>query len=71
MFYNITMADYNSLRLCELDNRKYAALVKAFEARTGNMGIGEKIIEKNWTMTLREFDSSNHFLSALEIFKIV
>ena len=69
----ITLDEYNRLRLCELDNRKYDALVSKLGVRAGGVGYdrAEKVVSRHLTMTLHEFDMQNNFMSVLEVFRLV
>ena len=66
----ITRDEFNRLRICELDNRKYDALVEAFDARTGRTGKADRLIRKHWMKTLRQFDD-NGYLSIIEVFQMI
>lgn len=68
----ITKREFETTRLCELENKFYEALVRLFSVRCGHMGLdnAEKVIRKNWTKTLKEFDN-NSFMSVYEVFQVV
>ena len=67
----ITIMEYETLRLFELENKFYKALVNKLDIRTGKSGKVEKVVEQHWENTLKEFDIGNNFLSVYEVFEVM
>lgn len=66
----ITKTEWETLKLYELPNKYYNALVRMLDVRTGNGGFAKRVIRKHWDKTLKEFDN-NSFLSVTEVFEVM
>ena len=65
----LTRTEYETMRICELDNSKYNLLVRMLDRRTGRTGKAESVIRKHWKKTLKQFDD-NGYLSIMEVFTV-
>ena len=66
----VTKKEWETVRICELENRLYNALLYKLGQRVGSLTIATLVMRNFWEMTLQEFDG-NAYVAIGEVFRIV